>query len=62
MDLTKFDFSAHNAIFHITKGLIFNRTIAFKVRAVFPDKNDRNIPIQNRERLKRRLFEKIRDV
>ena len=62
MDLTKFDFPAHNAIFHITKGLIFNRTIAFRVRAVFPDKNDRNIPIQNKERLKRRLFEKIRDA
>ncbi|MFW9939416.1 MAG: hypothetical protein ACFFFT_00150 [Candidatus Thorarchaeota archaeon] len=60
MDLTKFDFPANNAIFHITKGLIFNRNIAFKVRALFPDKNDKNIPIQNEERLKHRLFEKIR--
>jgi len=60
MDLTKFEFPAHNAIFHVTKGLIFNRNIAFRVRALFPDKNDKNIPIQNKERLKQRLFEKVR--
>ena len=62
IDLTKFDFPAHNAIFHIVKGLIFNRTIAFRVRAIFPDKNDKNIPINNKERLKRRLFEKIQKM
>lgn len=60
MDLKRFDFPAHNAVFHITKGLIFNRTIAFRVRAIFPDRNDKNIPIENKERLKRILFGKIR--
>lgn len=62
MDLKKFEFPAHNAIFHITKGLIFNRTIAFRVRAIYPDKNNKNIPIENKERLKKILFEKTRDM
>lgn len=62
MDLKKFEFPAHSAVFHIAKGLIFNRTIAFKVRAIYPDKNDKNIPIGNKERLKKILFEKVRDM
>ncbi len=59
MNLKEFNFPAHNAVFHISKGLIFNRTIAFRVRALYPDKNDKNVYIQNKERLKKRLFEKI---
>jgi hypothetical protein len=62
VDLKKFEFPAHSAVFHITKGLIFNRTIAFRVRAIYPDKNDKNIRIENKERLKTILFEKIRDM
>lgn len=62
MDLTKIDFPANSAIFHITKGLIFNRRIAFQVRALYPDKNERNVPIQNETRLKERLFERIQDL
>ncbi|KKL87585.1 hypothetical protein LCGC14_1933250 [marine sediment metagenome] len=59
MNLKELNFPAHNAVFHISKGLIFNRTIAFRVRALYPDKNDKNVYIQNKERLKKRLFEKI---
>ena len=62
MDLKKFDFPAHSAVFHIIKGLIFNRTIAFRVRDINTDKNDKNNPIENKERLKTILYEKIREV
>lgn len=61
MDLTRLEFPAHNAIFHITKGLIFNRTIAFQVKLLFADNNDRNIPVQNEPRLKERLFKRIKN-
>ena len=59
MDLKKFDFPAHNAIFHITKGLIFNRTIAFRVRAIFPDKNDKNIPLTTGARNLTRILKRL---
>ena len=59
MDLNVFDFPANNSVYHIVKGLIFNRKIAFRVRAIFPDRNDRNLPIQNLPRLKERLFQKM---
>ncbi|MBD3215246.1 MAG: hypothetical protein GF311_21745 [Candidatus Lokiarchaeota archaeon] len=60
MDLSEIEFPAHSAIFHIIKGLLFNRKISFQVEYLFDDKNDRNIPIQNQERLKDRLFDKIK--
>ncbi|MEJ2251207.1 MAG: hypothetical protein P8Y97_16335, partial [Candidatus Lokiarchaeota archaeon] len=63
MDVRFVDFSARSAIFHVSKGLLFNRLISFRVRAIFPDKNEsRNIEIQNKARLKTQLFEKIRDA
>jgi len=62
MDLKFVDFPANSAVFHISKGLLFNRLISFRVRSIFPDSNDRNIPIQNKPRLKQRLFERLRDM
>ena len=61
MNLERIEFPGSNAIFHITKGLIFNRMIAFQVKSLFPDKNDRNVPILNESRLKERLFERIKE-
>ena len=60
MDLTKITFTANNAVYHITKGLIFNRNIAFQVKFLRKDDNDRSIKVQNEERLKERIFEKIK--
>ncbi|KKM84133.1 hypothetical protein LCGC14_1302270, partial [marine sediment metagenome] len=60
MDLTKINFTANNAVYHVTKGLIFNRMIAFQVRFLRKDDNDRSIKAQNEERLKERIFEKIK--
>jgi len=60
MDLTKINFTANNAVYHITKGLIFNRNIAFQVKFLRKDDNDRSIKVQNEERLKERIFEKIK--
>lgn len=60
MDLTKINFTANNAVYHITKGLIFNRNIAFQVKFLRTDDNDRSIKVQNEERLKERIFEKIK--
>jgi len=60
MDLTKLEFPANNAVFHIVKGLIFNRIIAFQVRSLRSDQNDRSIKVQNEERLRERIFEKIK--
>ncbi len=63
MNLRFVDFSASSAVFHISKGLLFNRLkISFRVRSIFPDRNDRNIKIHNEPRLKERLFERIRDL
>ncbi|MHA1250553.1 MAG: hypothetical protein ACTSRP_11235 [Candidatus Helarchaeota archaeon] len=62
MNLRFIDFPANNAVFHITKGLLFNRLISFRVRSIFPDRNNRNIKINNELRLKERLFERIRDL
>ncbi|MBD3229330.1 MAG: hypothetical protein GF329_14190 [Candidatus Lokiarchaeota archaeon] len=59
MNLSELEFPAHNAIFHITKGLLFNRNISFRVSFLYDDQNGRNITIKNKERLKQRLFEKI---
>ncbi|MBN1213836.1 MAG: hypothetical protein JXA99_00185 [Candidatus Lokiarchaeota archaeon] len=61
MNLRFIDFPASSAVFHITKGLLFNRLIAFKVRSIIPDENNKNIEIHNKPRLKERLFERIKD-
>lgn len=52
-------FPARSAVFHISKGLIFNRKIAYRVQQLFPDKNGRTLPIKNMRRLKKRLFSLI---
>jgi len=62
MDIRFVDFSANSAVFHVTKGLLFNRLISFKVRSIYPDKNDRNIKIHNEPRLKERLFERLQNM
>ena len=61
MDLTKITFTANNAVYHVSKGLIFNRNIAFQVRFLRKDDNDRSIKVQNEERLIERIFEKIKN-
>ncbi len=61
MDLKKLEFPANNAVYHIAKGLLFNRSIAFKVSYLRKDANDRSLKIENEERLKERIFVKIKN-
>ncbi len=41
MDLKRLEFPANNAVYHIAKGLIFNKSIAFKVSYLRKPKDPR---------------------
>jgi hypothetical protein len=61
--ITSYSWPANSALFHGVKGLIFLRgypeSLAFKVGYLYRD-TDRNLPIENMQRLKETLFNRIR--
>ena len=61
--ITSYDWTANSALFHGVKGLIFLRgypeSLAFKVSYLYRD-IDRNLQIENEQRLKETLFNRIR--
>jgi len=59
-DKFKYQFPAYSALYHSIDGMIFTRYgLAYMVKEILPDENNRNKKIMNPERLKDKLFRTI---
>lgn len=63
MDDWNLEYNAHSALYHCIPGLITTRSkTAHQIMKVFPDKNGKNLEIQNEDRLKEKLFAEIKSM